>query len=293
MKRLHYERGILMKSTEKNVLKTSDFFTYEPSLQARACFFYPVVTGHFIYEAGYCQQRSSYDSFLLMAIQKGQLIIETNGISYPVHEGQIVLIDCYAPHSYKSVTGWESLWLHFDGILSRNYYEMIIGNNGPVISLSDSYSFIRKLNIIYHFFRDNISIKEPLISKYINDILTELLLVNSSNSRLANYTSLIEDVISYITDHLSDDLSIETLSSYAHLSTYYFIRIFKKETGFTPHEYITNARISSAKYLLTTTQLSISEISYKLGFSCDSAFCTVFKGKTGSTPNSYRTTHVS
>ena len=169
---------------------------------------------------------------------------------------------------------------------------MIIGNNGPVISLSDSYSFIRKLNIIYHFFRDNISIKEPLISKYINDILTELLLVNSSNSRLANYTSLIEDVISYITDHLSDDLSIETLSSYAHLSTYYFIRVFKKETGLTPHEYITNARISSAKYLLTTTQLSISEISDKLGFSCSSAFCTVFKGKTGSTPNSYRTTPV-
>jgi AraC-like DNA-binding protein len=100
------------------------------------------------------------------------------------------------------------------------------------------------------------------------------------------------DVVSYIMEHLSEDVSLEELAKKASLSPFYFSRLFKKETGFTPHDYILTTRINHAKFLLLTSSLSIKDICFQLGFSSESAFCTAFKKKIGETPSEFRTNHT-
>ena len=101
-------------------------------------------------------------------------------------------------------------------------------------------------------------------------------------------TDMIETVISYINEHFKEDLPDKVLASAAGLSSYHFIRVFKRETGFTPHEYVINTRLSNARYLLRNTAMSVKDICFSCGFSSESAFCITFKKRAKMTPAQYR-----
>lgn len=277
-----------MKSQEKYISPASEVFFYTPSVTAMDTFFYPLCTGHFIYEPGYRQQRNSYDSFLLMYIISGELTAEYNDRTETIDSGHFVLLDCYKPHGYHTSTGWESLWIHFDGPLARAYYDLIVSQLGNVFSMHDTYPVINKLQQIYDTFAQNKPVREPLISKQLTDILTAMLLYSPLHPGANNHSHMIEEIITYINEHFTADLNVSELAEQAMLSPYHFIRIFKKETGFTPHEYIVNIRLNTAKYLLKTTDLPIKDICFHTGFSCESVFCAAFKKNVGTTPTEYR-----
>lgn len=94
-------------------------------------------------------------------------------------------------------------------------------------------------------------------------------------------------VIDYIQAHLGNHLSLNELASISELSPYHFGRLFKQSTGFSPHHYVTLARIEWAKRRLQERKLSLAEISMTLGFSGQSHFTTVFHKVTGDTPKTY------
>ena len=277
-----------MISYEPGVMKDSDYYVYTASSLAEKTFFYPVCVGHFLYDATYSLKRSSYDSFLIVYMKKGQCIVTTNNQTYTARENQIILLDCYKPHGYYTTIGWESEWIHFDGIAATAYYQMITEASGPIITLRDSYRFEKYLHKIYQLFRENASIKEALVSQYITNILTELLVSRDNPSGHSEPSDIIEETTAYMNEHLTEPLTLDDLAARASLSPYYFTRLFKKETGFTPHEYLIAMRINSAKFLLKTTSASIKEICFLTGFASESSFCTTFKKWVNATPSSYR-----
>lgn len=277
-----------MLSTEQGVIHGSDYYIYTPSSQATAMFLYPISTGYFRYLPGYCLRRSSYDSFLIMYMRKGSCEIESGGRTYHAKADQIVLLDCYKPHCYYTTTGWDAEWLHFDGSNARNYFEAILDNGIPVIGLHDTYRFEKYLHKIYSSFKEHLSIKEALLNNYIVNILTELLIGRDLEHSVNVSASIIEDTVAYINEHLTDPLTLEELASQASLSTFYFSRLFKKETGFTPHGYVITARVNIAKFLLKSSNSTIKEICFGTGFTSEISFCTTFKKVTGSTPSEYR-----
>ena len=277
-----------MKSIENKVLPISDYFIYTPSKTAQKIFFYPVQCGLFSYEPGYKLARNSFDSFLLMYIQKGSMILDFGDRQQKVEKNSFVLLDCYEPHGYSTEAGYECLWLHFDGALARDYYGMIFSRLGNVFSMQDAFPVLRKMTSILKVFYDNKIVREPLLSKYITDILTEFMLYNPKESQARNHADMAERIINYISEHFSEDISVEQLASMSGLSSYYFIRVFRQETGYTPHEYLISRRMASARYLLKFTTLSIKEICFNTGFSSESVFCNAFKKQHNMTPQSYR-----
>lgn len=277
-----------MKSCEELVAPESDYYIYSPSKLARDMLLYPLQCGIFSYKPGYYLKRESFDSFLLMYIQKGEMDLEINGRFFHVSANRFVLLDCYQSHSYSTSVGWECLWCHFDGITARPFYESIISRLGNVFEMPDPYPVLSKLTSILKIFYTGVVVREPLLSKYLNDILTEFMLYLPSRINAVNYTGIAEEIITYITEHFAEDISVTELADKAGLSHYHFIRTFKKETGFTPHEYILNTRMATAQYLLKNTRLSIKDICYNTGFSCESVFCSAFKRHQGMTPSQYR-----
>lgn len=277
-----------MISFEPGVLEPSDYYIYTASSQAKKVFFYPLCTGHFYYSSNYYLHRKTYDSFLLMYMIKGECMIEIDDQTFTANENQIVFLDCYKPHKYYTNTGWEAVWLHFDGPMAREYYNLITNQSNIILSLKDNYIFSKNLNKIYQLFKENVSIKEALISQYVTTLLTELLISKEYLSNQLAASNIIEDTTAYINEHICDDLTLEQLASKASLSPYYFTRLFKKETGFTPHEYIIATRINHAKFLLKNTNISIKEICFSSGFASESSFCSTFKKWEHVTPGSYR-----
>ena len=277
-----------MLSTENGVAPGSDYYIYTPSTLARELFFYPLITGCFKYLPGYGIRRNSFDSYLLMYIRKGRCDIDIAGRHFHAHSGQVVFLDCYAPHAYSTADGWESEWLHFDGKAARGYFDAILAGGSPVITLQDTYRFERYLHKIYLQFRERLSIREALLSNYIVNILTELLVSKDAEYSVNISSSIIEDTVAYIGEHLTDPLTLEHLADHASLSPFYFSRLFKRETDFSPHGYIIATRVNTAKYLLKSTDESIKNICFATGFTSESSFCTTFKKVTGTTPSEYR-----
>lgn len=277
-----------MLSTEALVAPGSDYYIYTPSAQAQGLFLCPLLVGHFQYLPGYRLRRASLDSFLIMHITRGGCEVEWSGRQFRAREGQVVVLDCYAPHAYHTADGWEAEWLHFDGPCARGYFDAVTGGDGPVITLKNSCRFEKNLHQIYAQFRDAAPVREALLNNRIVNLLTELLVSREGAAPGAQSAGIIEDSVAYINDHLAQELSLEDLAARAALSPFYFSRLFKKETGFSPHRYILATRISNAKFLLQSTGDSVKSICFTVGFSSESSFCTAFKKETGATPSEYR-----
>ena len=101
-----------------------------------------------------------------------------------------------------------------------------------------------------------------------------------------NY-EIIENVIKYIKENLTSDLSLNAVASYASLSPIHFHNCFKVATGKTLQEYVEEQRIKKSAGLLVSTDLTLTEISYECGFSSQSYFSYAFKRKKKMTPREY------
>jgi len=106
-------------------------------------------------------------------------------------------------------------------------------------------------------------------------------------------TGLMGKAIDYINKNIAFDISIDGICRAIGISKYYFCRQFKAHTKMTVMDYILKTRIILAKSELVKTNLSITDISEKFGFSSASYFCRVFKQEENCTPLQYRRRHIS
>lgn len=277
-----------MFSQEEFVTSDSSYYVYSPSKNALEMFLYPLQCGHFTYLPGYRLSRESFDSFLLMYIKKGTVSLQTAGHQQTAGKGQLILLDCYEHHAYSSDAGWDCLWCHFDGITARHWYQNIVSRVGNVFTLPDAQPLVSRLTAICNVFASGGIVREPLLSKYLTDILTSILLYAPSDDQTNARINMAEKITAYISEHFAEQLSVSRLASLAGLSDYHFIRIFKKQTGFTPHEYLLNTRMNMARYLLKNSDQPVKDICFSTGFSCESVFCNAFKRMEGLTPAQYR-----
>ena len=277
-----------MRPIDNGCSEKPTVFFYTPGESSRQTFFYPLCVGHYYCTDQYLVQRNNYNSFLLIYIKKGEGFLEVNHKRYGFHKEDVVLVDCYKPHIYGTTKDSEILWFHFDGSTSREYVNMINNNVGPVCSVRNLISFEKDLNRILLMISSESTVNDALCSYYIVKILTDLLLCSTKLLKEENTHSITEDIISYINNNPSCKLSLEELADRAGLSPFYFTRLFKKETGYTPHEYIILSRINIAKFYLKSTTYSIKEICFNSGFSSESSFCSTFRRVCGMTPSEYR-----
>jgi len=98
----------------------------------------------------------------------------------------------------------------------------------------------------------------------------------------------IRKAISYINDNYTNRISLQEVAQYTCLSPNYLSQLFKQETGKSFLEYMTQCRVEAAKKLLVQSNLTISEIAFKLGYDMPSYFSEVFKKSEGITPSQYR-----
>ncbi len=91
----------------------------------------------------------------------------------------------------------------------------------------------------------------------------------------------------YIDVHYSEPLTLEWAADYVGFSKYYFHRLFREYAGITFHDHLINKRIQVAQSLLSTNML-ITEIAFRTGFTNSTSFGRVFRSQTGMSPSDYR-----
>jgi AraC family transcriptional regulator len=271
---------------EKGVLENSSIFFNTPSNISKSMLFYLKCAGHFFCNKDYLLKRDDYSSFLLMYIISGEGTIYYEDKVFYAKPNDVVILNCYKPHIYTT-SKWETKWIHFDGNVSKEYYELICNTLGPVIPLNNSIIIPALLTTILNSFKNGILPNEHKASCYIQEMLTELLMVSPENN-LEVKNQNITDTIFYIESNFRKELTLNDLASVAAISPYHYSRIFKKKTGYSPYEYIVMIRINHAKKLLKTSNMRIKEIAYETGFNSESNFVTSFKKHTHYTPKEFR-----
>ena len=99
--------------------------------------------------------------------------------------------------------------------------------------------------------------------------------------------ALIRPGVEYLENHIPEKIPVAELAALCGVSESTFRRIFQRYAGVSPIEYRDRIRISLAKQLLSTRELSVQEISSRLGFYDSAYFCRVFLQKTGKRPSAY------
>ena len=276
-----------MEYHDPGALPGSVIFRHSPSGTARELFLYPTFTGHYFCNGNYKVERSAFDSFLLMYICRGSGFVSSGSGMAQVSEGDLILMDCFRPHRYYTKTGWEIQWVHFDGPLAGKYFDYI-RTRRQLIRPCGSTSVPRRFDALLGFYTRQAPADEAMLSRLLTDLLTELMLPLPEEPERQQQMSIVEESLRFIEENLGGDLSLEVLARHAMLSPFHFSRIFKEETGFSPHQYLIAARVDYARYLLRSGELPTKEVAYRCGFSSSGAFCTCFRKVMGQSPGEYR-----
>ncbi len=102
------------------------------------------------------------------------------------------------------------------------------------------------------------------------------------------HTQAVERVIQTMHDHLDELLTLEDLASVVYLSPFHFNRIFRRLIGIPPGEFLSALRFQAARRLLLTTQLSVTDICFEVGYTSTGSFTSRFTQLVGISPRLLR-----
>jgi len=119
---------------------------------------------------------------------------------------------------------------------------------------------------------------------HLTDELTAIFEVEQDSPKHA-----LQQVKQYIHNHYPDDLSLDILAKKVYLSPQYLSALFIEQNGYGLNKYIKSVRMEKARDLLLNTDLSVKDISQRVGYSNLSYFCKSFATDFGMTPDRFRT----
>jgi two-component system response regulator YesN len=125
-----------------------------------------------------------------------------------------------------------------------------------------------------------------IFKEYINLVIE---LIQSSRDKKENvYISKIKD---YMSEHMAEDLSLETVAEQVSLNPIYLSRLFKKLLGKNFTDYLNTLRITKAYELLCDVNLKVNEVGRMTGYNNTNYFIKVFKEHFGITPGEFKGIH--
>lgn len=99
---------------------------------------------------------------------------------------------------------------------------------------------------------------------------------------------VVQKAHSFIEAHLEGELRVGDVAAVVNLSVFYFCKVFKKATGKTFTQYVSEVRVEKAKKLLQNRRLRISEVAFEAGFQSITHFNRTFRKLTGQSPSVFR-----
>lgn len=278
-----------MKSSELGVLKKSEVYFSSPSQTAKRLYYYPTSAGHFFCVKGYHLIRDNYNSLLITHIIDGTFTFIKDGKHITARAGDTVILDCYKPHEYYTNDSFESIWVHLCGANSFDLFQEIEKAEGNLVKCRDV-NHVKKL--LFRIYNGISGVNPPTelnMSLDIYKLFAELLNPQSIKSKgESDYEDSIHEIENYISENLSEKITVGYLADKAHMSTSHFSRVFKQQTGFSPYDYVLISRLNKAKYLLQKTEMTVAAIAYETGFNSESNFICFFTENEGISPGKFR-----
>jgi AraC-like DNA-binding protein len=238
----------------------------------------------------------SHDHHLeLQYISQGKGVISIEGRLYHVVAGDLMVYNKGAIHD-ECASPDEGMWfyncglrgLRLDGLPADH---LLSDQISPVLHTGELAQDISHIfSVMYHQMeRDGKAgnaISQYLLCSLLTMVMFQLPHVPKEPQNKRD--QMLNQVKDYMDHHYIEELTVEKLSTLAHMSMSSFAHQFKKRSGFSPVQYIIRLRVGKAQQLLFSTDDSITDISMQVGFDNLSYFNNQFKKFTGMSPQNYR-----
>lgn len=281
---------VIIAWSEPGVRKDSSISFFAPSETFKKYYYYLYNCGSFHVTDQYDirHEIGSYPLFIM--VLDGCLHLDYDGSRYLVQGRDILLLDSGHAHHYWCEDSCSFIFFHFGGkdcdVMVRHLQQ---SNGSPIFQTKQDNEIYQIFLQTYHSLMYHNVKAERELSMMVYNILC--LLESEEHvypQDFERYSPPISEAVSYIQQHVHENLSLKQIADHVHLSPYYFTRLFKKETGYTPVNYLTNLKISLAQIMLRTSNSSVSQIADSLGYSSNTCFINAFRLRCHTTPAAYR-----
>lgn len=241
-----------------------------------------------------------HNEYEILFVVDGKIEVCIDNKSFIVEKNQIVFITNLEKHFIKQLSPTYKRYrlclktLATDTHMQNSNLLSIIKNHLSVYTqridatpfLDSAVRIFKNINI----YKDYPDFSDELVISCITELLALVYVHNSQTLSFINDTSnnKILEIQRYIDKHYSENILINELSKKFYISSCYLSHKFKDITGLSPKQYLSLTRLKNASLLLINTNLSISEISSKVGFNDVNNFIKKFKEAYGVLPNHYR-----
>ncbi|MCY0870366.1 MAG: AraC family transcriptional regulator [Firmicutes bacterium] len=268
---------------------------HSPTPTAIELFFYVHVAGWFACSPDYHVKRSGLHDYQLRHVIRGRGFASQGGDTVAVGAGQTLFLNMYEPHEYfaDSKDPWEVVFVHFGGRLASRYNEHLTAT-GPLVRSLSPERVQRALLDVYTLLHERGPGHEPRASAQIALALAELCAVAEPRSSGASTRPLSDPILQatqYLQDSIRRPVRLADAARHVKLSSFHLAREFKRQTGKSVMQYLTEFRMMHACNLLEQSSLSVRQVAERCGFADQSHFGAAFKRAHGMTPLQYRASH--
>lgn len=264
----------------------------------------PFAKGNLTYlqEVGYLKarkphisSRSYLPSYLFLLVLSGSGTLDYQGEHYKLSENDCVFIDCTKPYSHNTSDDlWQIAWIHFNGPTMPGIYTKYQERGGlPVFYPKQQSNFdalYASLKDIYNIADSSDYIRDMKINDRIAKLLS-LIMAESWQPDMQRKDTKKQNIVqikSYLDEHFTQSISLNTLAEMIYINKYYLAKAFKQQYGLTISQYIQQKRITRAKHLLRFTDSSIEAVGAECGMEQPHYFSRIFKKVEGMSPSQYR-----
>ena len=229
--------------------------------------------------------------FQINYITRGEGIFETRTGKYQVKEGSVIIVFPGMWHRYRpSRTGWKEHYVGFNGTYANQIFENeFFAPRNPIFHVGFNERLLQSFYELFNLVELERTGYQQICSGLVIYILSTIISIRKNeNFRGKQIEQTIQKACLLIRENTDKNLNIEKLAVDLNIDYSIFRKMFKEYTGISPGQYHLSLRIRQAKDLLINTNLSIKEISYRLGFESIFYFSRVFKSKTGISPTEYK-----
>ncbi len=229
--------------------------------------------------------------YLYFYIHNGTILLKKSDTTYAVSKSNIAFLP-YSPDLSLDFTNCADLDFHvlyLSGSILPSFYTYYIEKITSPVSKTVSYDrFMTLLSRLPSSNERLLPTSEISLSRLIIDLIADTIFIREIQyiqSDMPEYLLVLQRLFH---DNLEDNYTLDELAHMFHINKYKLIKEFKQYFLVPPMQYLLDLRIRKAKELLLSSNLKISQISEKAGFSNTNYFVHLFKKKIGLSPTDFR-----
>jgi AraC-like DNA-binding protein/quercetin dioxygenase-like cupin family protein len=253
--------------------------------------YYPKASHH------YRTRKNGSSQFIFIYCTKGKGEIILNDTPTLISPNQFFIIPKKVKHEYKAdqADPWSIYWFHFSGIIAPELYDRYTVTNADnyknVPFSSDKIELFEKIFSLFdrNYLENQMEFANLLslsfISSFIYNDYEHSIEINNSNT--------VNSVKSFLLNNLDENFTLDEIAEKFNYSKSYLHTKFKVNTGYPIMVFFNLKKTQKACEYLNYTDLSIKEISFKVGFEDPLYFSRIFKNFMGKSPKNYKMHNVS